>query len=109
MWHPRSKYNARRTEYNGRVYSSTKEANYAAELDLLLRAKEIQSWVPQYRLKLVVNGVTIATYICDFLVIDKDGKKLLIEIKGMETDVFKLKWKLVQALYGTEFIYKLVK
>ena len=46
-------------EYNGRVYHSKKEADYACELDLLQRAGEIKWWIPQYKIDLIVNDKKI--------------------------------------------------
>jgi hypothetical protein len=40
----KTKFNNRQTEYGGVIYHSQKEADYAAELDLRLRAKDIDGW-----------------------------------------------------------------
>jgi len=38
-----NKYNAKSTEYGGLIYHSKKEAGYAQELDLRIKAKDIKS------------------------------------------------------------------
>lgn len=96
---PSNKYGAKRTEYNGRIYHSKKEADYAAELDLRVRARDIKDWVPQVPFKMVVNGELICTYIMDFVLTHIDGTTELVEIKGKVTDTYRLKAKLLHALY----------
>lgn len=109
QWQKRTKFNATRAEYGGRVYHSMKEANYAAELDLLKRAKEIRDWEPQVRFDLVVNGLKICTIIPDFRVILADGTEEIHEVKsyGTMTEIWRLKRKLFEALYP-DVIYKVI-
>lgn len=111
MWRRgRNKYGAVKKEYNGRVYHSKGEANYARELDLRKRAGEIAEITPQFRLSLDVNGVHICNYICDFMVVTRDGEKQLHEYKGgIETDSFKLKWQLCRAIWGNKYKMILIK
>ena len=96
---PKAKFNNRQTEYNGVVYQSQKEADYAAELDLRLKAKDIEGWERQVRVPLEVNGQHICNYYLDFLVHLKNGKKQWVEVKGLEMEVWKLKKKLFEAAY----------
>jgi hypothetical protein len=99
-WQKRQgKYNARSATYNGHTYHSEKEAAYAAELDLRVRAGELREWHRQVPIELAVNGHKICTYTIDFLEIDKNGGEMWTEIKGFETPEFRLKWKLFDALY----------
>jgi hypothetical protein len=92
-----NKYNAKSTQYNGRSYHSKLEASYAERLDWLLKAGEIKEWIPQFKIDLKVNGKHIANYYMDFKVIDKYGAVQFHEVKGMETDVWKIKWLILQA------------
>lgn len=94
-----SKFNARQTEYGGVVYHSQKEADYAAELDLRLKAKDTEKGERQVRVPLNVNGHHIADYYWDFVVYLKNGKKQWVEVKGFETEVWRLKKKLFEAAY----------
>lgn len=93
------KYGNQRTNYNGRSYQSKAEARYAKKLDILKGGGQIRDWRPQVPVPLVVNSMLIAKYIVDFAIINNDGTRELIEIKGMETAVWKLKYKLFKALY----------
>lgn len=97
-----SKYHASSTEYNGRVYHSKFEAQYARDLDLMIKAKKVIEWTPQVKISLDVNGYHICNYICDFKVIMKDGSIQLHEVKGFETDMFRMKRKLLEATYLIE-------
>lgn len=97
-----SKYGNTRTYYNGRTYDSKAEAKRAGELDILLRAGHIKSWEPQPKFEIVVNEKKICTYRADFKVEYPDGTTEIEDVKGVRTPVYKLKKKLVEALYGIE-------
>lgn len=114
--HGRNKYNARKTHYDGVTYDSKREADYARELDLLRNARKPSERVTdvqrQIRIPLVVNGQQICTHVLDFLVTYADGRKELVEVKGYETAVWKLKRKLLEATWLREHKdveYKIVK
>lgn len=93
-----SKYGAKRTTYAGRKFDSKGEAGYAEQLDWLLKAGEIKEVIPQFKISLDVNGVHICNYFVDFKVITKHDSVEFHEYKGYETEVWKMKWKLLQAL-----------
>lgn len=102
------KYHNHPTIYNDRRFDSKKEAEHAQLLDLMRRASDpenrVTSVLYQYRMPIVVNGVKIADYICDFYVSFADGRKELHEVKGFKTDVYKIKKKLVEAIYNDKII-----
>lgn len=99
---PVAKYRNRHTLYEGVAYHSAKEARYAAELDLRKRTGEILDWKGQVKIPLEVNGEHICNYYIDFEVLYPGGLKEWVEVKGFETDVWRLKWKLVNAIYKEE-------
>ena len=101
MWIQRkqNKYHAKSSEYDGRWYHSKKEAAYAQELDLRKKAGDIKEWIPQYKIDLKVYGKHIANYYVDFKVINNDDSVELHEVKGFVTDLWRLKWKLLEAIY----------
>ena len=94
-----NKYNSKRTKYNDRYYDSALEAAYAEQLDWLIKAGEIIEVIPQFKISIDVNGVHIANYYMDFKVIYSDGRIEMHEVKGMETDLWRMKWRLSKALY----------
>jgi cellobiose phosphorylase len=104
----RGKYNNIHTLYKGKIFSSKLEANHAAELDMLRHAKDIRQRVEsvtyQYRIPVVVNNVKICDYYADFYVLFADGHKEIHESKGFKTQIYKIKKKLVEAIYGEKII-----
>lgn len=89
---------ARKTEYNGRWYHSAMECEYAKELDFRKKAGDILEWKPQHKIDLIVGGVKICAYWIDFRVVNKDGSITMVECKGLETETWRMKWKLCMVL-----------
>jgi hypothetical protein len=50
-----------------------------------------------------VNGILICTYIADFTY-TRDGKYIVEDFKGVLTDVFKLKRKLMKAIFNIDIL-----
>lgn len=96
-----SKYRNRKTTVDGIEFDSTKEARRWQELTLLEKAGSISGLRRQVRFPLEVNGEHVAWYICDFLY-QHGGKEIVEDVKGVKTDVFRLKSKLMKACYGIE-------
>jgi predicted nuclease of restriction endonuclease-like RecB superfamily len=97
-----AKYFNKKTEYGGIRYDSKAEATYAQQLDLMRHARgkdRVDSWERQVRFPLIVNGIKICDYICDFLVRYADGRKELVEVKGFVTPEFRIKEKLFRATF----------
>lgn len=98
-WKPTSKFRNVRQTYEGFSYDSKFEAEYAAELDLRLKAHDIAGWERQFKIELRVGDKLIARYFCDFRITHNDGTYELVEIKGIETEVYRLKRKLLEACW----------
>ena len=103
-----NKYNAKKSSYGGRSYHSGLERAYAEKLDWQKKACEIKSWTPQFKLSLDVNGVHIANYFIDFAVNLIDGRIEMHEVKGYETDLWRMKWRHAKAIY-TQYNFVLIK
>lgn len=100
---------AKRTDYNGRWYQSALEAKYAEQLDWRMRGGEILEWKPQFKVEFKVNGVKICAHYIDFRVVTKDGTVQFHECKGVETETYRIKKRLLLALMpeiepGAEYI-----
>ncbi len=95
----KNKFNAKKKQYNGRYYDSILEANYAESLDWQKKLGEIAEITPQYKISLDVAGVHIANYYMDFKVEFFDGRIEMHEVKGAETPLWRMKWRLAKALY----------
>jgi hypothetical protein len=84
------------------TYDSAREADFARQLDLLKHGQgkdRVDSWERQLRIPLIVNNQKICDFVPDFLVRYADGRRELVEVKGMQTDVFKLKLNLFCATW----------
>lgn len=103
---PKNKYGAIKKEYNGIMYDSTKEADYAIDLDLKIKAKIIDKCERQITYRLEVNGVLICKYILDFKEYYPDGKVRHVDVKGYKKGqaftLFQLKQKLMKAIYNID-------
>lgn len=103
-----SKYHNKKVEYNGMKFDSRKEYAYYTKLKLLEQAGEISSLkrqVPFLLLETVkLNDKTYrqTKYIADFTYLDKNGKLHVIDVKGVKTQVYQLKKKLMAWKYGIE-------
>lgn len=95
----RNKYGARKT--NG--FDSAKEARRAAALGLMERAGEISGLRKQVKFSLAVNGEHVCTYTADF-VYERGGKRIVEDVKGFTTDVYRIKRALMLACYGIEIL-----
>lgn len=89
----RNKYNARRVTVDGISFDSRKEADYYSALKLQLRAGLIKGFCRQPRFPLTENSLRAVEYVSDFIVFNNDGTADIVDVKGMETDVFRLKMK----------------
>jgi hypothetical protein len=93
------KYGARRTEYRGETYDSAAEASYAERLDLLKAAGAIKEWGRGAPIVLVPGKRRERIeYRPDFWVIDGPGGNgtYYVDVKGVETAVWKLKMRLLR-------------
>lgn len=98
-----SKYNAKPTIVDGVRFASRKEAARYRELCLMQRAGEIEDLELQPKFPLVVSGINVGTYIADFRYLDRTtGERIVEDVKGVRTSVYKIKAKLVKALHGVE-------
>jgi hypothetical protein len=95
----RSKYGAKATTVDGIRFASKKEATRYVQLKLLERAGEVKSLELQRSYPLVVDGVLITTYRCDFRYLTKKGQLVVEDTKGFVTPEFKIKAKLFLAIH----------
>lgn len=89
------KYRAIPTELDGIKFPSKAHAKYHAELELRKKAGEVLFFLREVPFHL--PGAT--TYRLDYLEFHADGSIHPVEVKGFETAVFKVKKRLVEAIY----------
>lgn len=100
-----NKYHNRKTVIDGIKFDSKKEADYYCELRIRRMAHEIAGFdmqVPfilQEAYKRQGKNVQAIKYIADFVVTYPDGRKEVVDVKGLRTEVYKLKKKLLLAKY----------
>ena len=93
---------------DGITFHSRKVANFYSDLLIKKNAKLITDFERQVKYDIRVNDIHIAKYFLDFKVINLDGSINYYDVKGKDkvsgkwitTDVFALKKKLVEAIYG---------
>lgn len=100
---PYSKYNARRTVVDGIAFDSIAEANRWCELRLLERAGKISDLRRQVPFTLVERSRhgRAVVYRADFVYIE-NGREVVEDVKGVRTEVYKLKRRLMAERYGIE-------
>lgn len=85
-------------------FPSRAEAVRFAELRLQERAGVISNLQVQVAYPVVINSVRVTKYVADF-VYTKNNRRVIEDVKGNKdflSDVFKLKQKLIGAIYGVE-------
>lgn len=107
MWSGRSKYHAKKTVVDGITFDSRKEADRYIGLRGMEEDGTIGDLRRQVRYELIpafdVDGKHYrpVCYVADFVYIDKEtGKTVVEDVKGVKTDVYKLKSKLFARRYG---------
>lgn len=89
---------------DGIVFASKKEAKRWGELRLLETAGHIAFLERQPRFDIAVRCVHICFYKADFRYTNPDGSVTIEDVKGFPTPLYRLKKKLVEALYGIKII-----
>ena len=101
-WRSYNKYGNKKCIYQGIVFDSKKECDHFIYLQYLEKAGEITDLQRQVRFELQPsfkhNGKTIRsiTYVADFTFKDKDGLMHIQDTKGIKTEVYKIKKKMMQ-------------
>ena len=90
-------------------FASAAEGKRYLQLKSMVERNMIDNLRCQVKLPCVVNNRLICTYIADFayVVIDDRGvgiRSIWEDVKGMITDVYKIKKKLVQAVHNIEIL-----
>ena len=103
-----TKYGNRKTYVGSELFDSRKEADRWIELTLMQKAGEISGLrrqvpyllIPDIRNKSTGKVVSRKTvYVADF-VYEENGKTVVEDAKGMKTEVYRLKKKLMLWRYG---------
>jgi hypothetical protein len=98
------KYRNEPKEVDGITFDSTKEAERYMVLKNLEQVGEISNLILQHVFPIIIKGQKICEYIADFTYLDKAGKQIVEDTKGMKTDVYRMKKKLMKAVNGIEIL-----
>ena len=99
------KYNAKRVEFEGFRFDSKKEAKRYQELRILEKAGKIKDlklqpvFILQEGFYYQGKAIRQITYRADFEYVDENGNRVVEDVKGFKTDVYKLKKKLFLKKY----------
>lgn len=91
---------------DGRTFDSKKEAARYQALLLEQQQGLIQNLICQKRIKCIINGQLVTTYIADF-VYQKDGKRVVEDVKSWITaqkETYRLKKRLLRAMFNIEIV-----
>lgn len=105
MWHGGSKYHAKKTTVDGITFDSRREADRYLVLKGMEEDGAIEDLRRQVRYELVPafdvddRHYRPIYYVADF-VYREGGREVVEDVKGMMTDVYKLKSKLFARRYG---------
>jgi len=97
-----NKYKNKKVEYHGIKFDSKKEGTYYLKLKAMEELKIIRDLKLQVKFELQPSfkfyGKTIRAinYIADFTYYDKDNKFHIVDTKGVRTEVYKIKKKMMQ-------------
>lgn len=99
-----NKYGAKKIKdpATGYIFDSKAEFIRWCELRILERAGKISDLQRQVKYELIPkqDGERACTYVADFVYIDSDGNTVVEDTKGVKTDAYKIKRKLMLHRYG---------
>lgn len=106
------KYGAKKATFDGIVFDSKAEAGYYRYLKrqqakgkvLSFERQKTYELLPKFRHPKTGKAVRAIKYIPDFVVTYADGRVEVIDIKGVQTEAFKLKAKLFMTKYQVPLI-----
>lgn len=100
-----NKYKARKTEVDGIIFDSKHEAEVYLKLKEREQNGEINDLQRQVKFELIpkIGKQRPCTYVADFTYYEK-YKFMVVDAKGIKTDVYKIKKKLMRWLNNIEII-----
>ncbi|MEW6212721.1 MAG: DUF1064 domain-containing protein [Acidobacteriota bacterium] len=99
-----SKFKNRHVRLDGYTFDSQREADRYGELILLAKAGKISRLLIHERHPITVNGHLVAIYESDFTYLNEHGRKVIEDVKGVRTEVYKIKRALMKATLGIEIV-----
>ena len=98
------KYRNKKTEIDGIVFDSKKEARRYSELKLLVKAGELVSFDRQVFFPIMFEGQLLCKYVADFVTYSNHGLRTVEDVKGMRTRIYQLKKKMMRIINRIEIV-----
>lgn len=98
----RNKFNNIKVTNGVITFDSKREYERWKILDLLSKHKKIRQLEHHTKFPIVYNSIKICTYEADFTYYDGKGNYVVEDVKGVKTAIYRLKKKLVKAMYNIE-------
>lgn len=99
-----SKYHAKRVYVDGIGFASQREANRYCELKLLAKLGKVSDLQMQKAFEVTLNGVRCFKWLADFYYLDAKCARVIEDAKGFPTPVYKLKKKIIEAVYKIQIV-----
>lgn len=104
-----NKFGAVKITVDGTKYASKAEARYCEQLKVLERAGHIRNLELQPRFPLIVEGEKVGVYVADAAFFENNARVVVdVKSKPTRTPVYKLKIRLLKALYRGIFFSDVV-
>lgn len=97
----RNKYNAQPQVIDGIRFASKAESRYYLSLKAMRQAGAVKYFLMQVPFH-IPGSPKAVRYVVDFMVKYADGTIRFIDVKGIETRLFKTKRAIVQQMFGVE-------
>ena len=92
------KYKSKPCDIDNIKFQSKKEASYYKSLKLATSSGELIFFIRQVPFHLPGG----AKYLCDFVEFWSDGEVRFVDVKGFRTETYKIKKRIVEAIYPIE-------
>ena len=97
------KYSAKKVTLDGYTFDSKAEGRRYEELKLLVSGRKIHGLETHPKFFVVINGQEVCKIIMDFSYY-QDGKLVVEDVKGVRTQTYRLKKRLLEATHGIKII-----
>jgi uncharacterized protein DUF1064 len=99
-----SKYGNKLVEHEGELFHSVGELRRFIDLQHEQRAGLIKNLQRQVEFPCAVAGVVVCSYFADFTYTTKEGVHVVEDFKGFRTEVYRLKKRMVEAIYKIKIL-----
>jgi hypothetical protein len=94
------KYRNKPVVIDGIRFASRAEGRFYGNLKLLESAGEVSNITCHPRFPIVINDIHVCWVVLDFAYVTRDGAFHMVDVKGKDNALSKLKRKLVEAAHG---------